>query len=67
MEKIYNTLATTDATVIGTPAYYESASSQLKLLVDRSDCLREMIPFPDGRITFKTRIEKKREDFHLDS
>ena len=43
MEIIYNLLETADALVIGTPAYYGSVSAQLKLLLDRSNCLSEII------------------------
>ena len=38
MEIIYEILETADALVIGSPAYYDSISAQLKLLIDRSNC-----------------------------
>jgi len=68
METIYHALETADALVIGTPAYYESISAQLKLLIDRSNCLTEMITLPDGKVTFKSRIVKrKKRRFYLGS
>ena len=61
MEIIYNLLETADALVIGTPAYYGSVSAQLKLLLDRSNCLSEMIRLPDDRFYFKSRVAKKKK------
>ena len=61
METIYKTLDTADALVIGTPAYYDSISSQLKLLIDRSNCLSEMIRLPDDKFYFKSRVAKKKK------
>jgi len=61
MNTIYRALETADALVIGTPAYYESISAQLKLLIDRSNCLTEMITLPDGKVTFKSRNGKRKK------
>ena len=61
MEIIYNLLETADALVIGTPAYYGSVSAQLKLLLDRSNCLSEMISLPNDRFYFKSRVAKKKK------
>ena len=63
MEKIYDALETADALVIGAPAYFGYFSAQLKLLIDRSNCLAEMITLPDGKLIFKSRLEKKRRAF----
>ena len=61
METIYEILETADALVIGSPAYYDSVSAQLKLLIDRSNCLTEMIALPDGKVAFRPRIEKRKK------
>ena len=61
MEIIYEILETADALVIGSPAYYDSISAQLKLLIDRSNCLSEMIKLPDGKFYFKSRVNKKKK------
>lgn len=60
MEVIYRVLEGADALVIGTPAYYGTVSTQLKLMIDRCSCLSEMISGPDGRVTFRTRIAKRK-------
>jgi multimeric flavodoxin WrbA len=61
MEKIYSTLEHADVLVIGTPAYYDSISAQLKLLIDRSNCLTQMIDSPDGKVTFQSRVKKRKK------
>lgn len=61
MDTIYSALETADVLVIGTPAYYESISAQLKLLIDRSNCLTEMKTSQDGKVTFTPRIRKKKK------
>lgn len=65
MEKIYDVLATADALVIGAPAYFGYFSAQLKLLIDRSNCLAEMITLPDGKLIFKSRLEKKKKGIFI--
>ncbi len=65
MEKIYDVLATADALVIGAPAYFGSFSAQLKLLIDRSNCLAEMITLPDGKLIFKSRLKKKKKGIFI--
>jgi len=65
METIYHVLETADVLVIGTPAYYESISAQLKLLIDRSNCLTEMKTLPDGKVTFKSRIRKRKRGIFI--
>jgi multimeric flavodoxin WrbA len=65
MEKIYDTLETADALVIGAPAYFGSFSAQLKLLIDRSNCLAEMVTLPDGKLIFKSRLEKRKKGIFI--
>jgi multimeric flavodoxin WrbA len=61
MAKIYNVIEKADALVIGTPAYCDSISAQLKLVIDRSNCLTEMIKLADGKVTFKSRVKKRKK------
>jgi multimeric flavodoxin WrbA len=65
MEMIYDFLETVDALVIGSPAYYVSISAQLKLFIDRCNCLTEMITLSDGKVTFKSRIGKRKKDIFI--
>jgi len=61
METIYQAVETADVLVIGTPAYYDSISAQLKLLIDRSNCLTEMITLEDGKVAFRSRVGKRKK------
>jgi multimeric flavodoxin WrbA len=61
MAKIYNVIENADVLVIGAPAYYGSISAQLKLVIDRSNCLTEMIKLADGKVTFKSRVKKRKK------
>ena len=61
MDVVYQAIETADGLVIGTPAYYDSISAQLKLVIDRSNCLTEMIPLVDGSVVFRSRIAKRKK------
>jgi multimeric flavodoxin WrbA len=65
METIYGLLETVDALVIGSPAYYASISAQLELFIDRSNCLTEMITLPDGKLTFRSRVGKRKKGIFI--
>lgn len=65
MDKIYQALLNADALVIGAPAYFGSMSAQLKLLIDRSNCLAEMIALPDGKVRFISRLEKRKKGIFI--
>jgi multimeric flavodoxin WrbA len=39
MDKIYEVLEEADGLVMGTPVYYNTVSSQMKLMIDRCYCL----------------------------
>ena len=65
MEKIYDALVNADALVIGAPAYFGLFSAQLKLLIDRSNCLAEMVTLPDGKLIFKSRLQKRKKGIFI--
>ncbi|OFW47274.1 MAG: hypothetical protein A2163_02300 [Actinobacteria bacterium RBG_13_35_12] len=65
MEKIYDALVNADALVIGAPAYFGLFSAQLKLLIDRSNCLAKMVTLPDGKLIFKSRLEKRKKGIFI--
>ncbi|MCR4397868.1 MAG: flavodoxin family protein [Firmicutes bacterium] len=58
MEVVYRALDESDAVVLGTPAYFGCVSAQVKAMIDRSNCLSEMLPTADGGATFVTRVAK---------
>jgi multimeric flavodoxin WrbA len=61
MAKIYDVIENADVLVIGTPAYYDGISAQLKLAIDRSNCLTEITKLVDGKVTFKSRVKKRKK------
>jgi len=61
METVYTAIETSDAIVIGTPAYSGTITTQLKSVIDRSNCLVEMIRLPDEKVVFKSRVAKKKK------
>jgi multimeric flavodoxin WrbA len=65
MDKIYHVLENADALVIGAPAYFASFSAQLKLVVDRSNCLAEMTSLPNGKLVFKSRLKKRKRGIFI--
>jgi hypothetical protein len=65
MEIVYKALDIADALIIGTPAYYESISSQLKLLIDRCNCISEMAVLPENKLIFKSRVVKKKKGIFI--
>jgi multimeric flavodoxin WrbA len=65
MEIIYQTVDTADAIVIGTPAYYDSISSQLKLAIDRCNCFSDIINLPDDKFTFKSKVTKQKKGIFI--
>lgn len=59
MNKIYQKILTYDYFVFGSPVYFDSVSSQMKLFVDRCNCLRPLRRRKDGEYYFdKSRIYK---------
>ena len=65
MEVIYQAIDTADVLVIGTPAYYGSISAQLKLLIDRSNCLTEMVTLESGEVVFRSRVKKRKRGIFI--
>ncbi|MEO0076420.1 MAG: flavodoxin family protein [candidate division WOR-3 bacterium] len=58
MSKLYRLFETVDGIVLGTPAYYETISSQTKLMIDRCNCLSKIIKTRTGKLKFYRRIKK---------
>lgn len=59
MDKIYPKILTYDLFVFGSPVYFDSVSAQMKLFVDRCNCLRPLRRRKDGEYYFdKSRIYK---------
>jgi multimeric flavodoxin WrbA len=49
-----------DGLVLGTPVYYNTVSSQMKLMIDRSYCLAKAVILPSGKRIYESSIKKKK-------
>lgn len=65
MDQIYEALEKSDALIIGSPAYFGSLSAQIKLVIDRSNCLAEMITLSNGKQVFKSRLKKRKKGIFI--
>ncbi len=61
MKEIYAALTMCDAVVLGSPVYFDSVSAQVKLMIDRCNCLMPYVIKPNGSLGFKQRVEKHKK------
>lgn len=59
MEKVYTGLKSSDVLVLGSPIYFDTVSAQMKLFLDRCNCLTPLVK-KKNRYSFKSRLKKKR-------
>lgn len=60
MDRIYPLILKSDLFVLGSPVYFDSVSAQMKLFIDRCNCLRPLRKNREGHYFDKSRIEKGR-------
>ena len=60
MEKVYTVLKSSDVLVLGSPIYFDTVSAQMKLFLDRCNCLTPVVK-KKNRYSFKSRLKKKRK------
>ena len=53
MDLVYLALERADTVVVGSPIYFDSVSAQLKLVIDRCNCITPLVRQPDGTGTFR--------------
>ena len=61
MSQIYDALETSDVIVLGSPVYFDTVSAQVKLVIDRSNCLMPYVKKEDGTFGFERRLEKQKK------
>jgi multimeric flavodoxin WrbA len=61
MDAVYKIFETSDGLVLGTPVYYNSVSSQMKLMIDRSYCLAKAVSLGPGRRKYVSTVEKRKK------
>ncbi len=61
MDQIYEVFESADGLVLGTPVYYNSVSSQMKLMIDRSYCLARPVTLPSGERAYESCVKKRKQ------
>lgn len=61
MEKVYTALESCDGIVLGSPVYFDTVSAQIKLMIDRCNCLMPYVEQADGTWEFEMRIKKRKK------
>jgi multimeric flavodoxin WrbA len=61
MKEVYAALKSCDAIVLGSPVYFDTVSAQIKLMIDRCNCLMSYVERPDGTSKFERRIKKRKK------
>jgi multimeric flavodoxin WrbA len=61
MSQIYDALETSDVIVLGSPVYFDTVSAQVKLMIDRSNCLMPYVKKDDGTFGFERRLKKQKK------
>ena len=55
MRQIHALIDAADILILGTPVYFDTVSAQMKLLIDRCNCITPLIERPDGTSAFAER------------
>lgn len=61
MDAVYEIFETADGLVLGTPVFYNSVSSQMKLMIDRSYCLAKAVSLGQGKRKYVTTVAKHKK------
>jgi multimeric flavodoxin WrbA len=61
MDAVYEIFEAADGLVLGTPVFYNSVSSQMKLMIDRSYCLAKAVSLGPGKRKYVTTVEKRKK------
>lgn len=61
MKLVYDALGSCEAIVLGSPVYFDTVSAQVKLMIDRCNCLMPYVQQSDGTYDFERRIEKRKK------
>ncbi len=61
MVHIYGVFEDADGIALGTPVYYNTVSSQMKLMIDRSYCLARPVLLQSGKRVYESSVKKKKK------
>ncbi len=60
MDAVYQALHDAHAIAVGSPIYFDTVSAQLKLVIDRCNCVTPLVRLPGGGQTFRPKWERTR-------
>jgi len=60
MDRIYSALESAHAIAVGSPVYFDGVSAQLKLVMDRCNCVTPLVRLPGGGYDFRPRWSRTR-------
>src|SRR5262245_15908837 len=60
MDLVYGALERAHALVVGSPIYFDSVSAQLKLVIDRCNCITPLVRLGEGSYGFRAKWERTR-------
>jgi NAD(P)H-dependent FMN reductase len=60
MDRIYAALESAHAIAVGSPVYFDGVSAQLKLVMDRCNCVTPLVRLPDGGHDFRAKWARTR-------
>jgi len=60
MDLVYQKLERADAAAVGSPIFFDAVSAQLKLVIDRCNCITPLVPREGGGETFRAKWARKR-------
>ena len=60
MDPVFEALRDAHAIAVGSPIYFDSVSAQLKLVIDRCNCITPLVRLPDGGYTFRPKWARTR-------
>jgi multimeric flavodoxin WrbA len=60
MDRVYAALERAHAVAVGSPIFFDTVSAQLKLVMDRCNCVTMLVRLPDGSDTFRPRWARTR-------
>ena len=61
MDRLYEMLASSDALIIGTPMYFDSVNAQMKVVMERCNCLATRKDSGAGRRDIVSRLPKRKK------
>jgi multimeric flavodoxin WrbA len=61
MRLVYEILESCDLIVLGSPVYFDTVSAQVKLMIDRSNCLMPYVKRSDESWRFERRMKKRKK------